>query len=54
MIAPMMSELASVARGIPGLGYAHVYGAFNLIYGIGSAVGPIITGQVSDYLVPHT
>jgi hypothetical protein len=25
---------------------AHVYGAFNLAYGIGSALGPIVGGQV--------
>ncbi|KZV77539.1 MFS general substrate transporter [Peniophora sp. CONT] len=50
IVAPMMSELAAVARGIPGLGYAHVYGAFNFIYGIGSAVGPIITGQMYERL----
>ncbi|KZV61838.1 MFS general substrate transporter [Peniophora sp. CONT] len=38
IVAPLMSELAAVARGIPGLGYAHVYGAFNLIFGVGSAM----------------
>ena len=25
---------------------AHVYGAFNLAYGIGSSVGPVVGGQV--------
>ncbi|VDC00288.1 unnamed protein product [Peniophora sp. CBMAI 1063] len=50
IVAPLMSELAAVARGIPGLGYAHVYGAFNLIFGVGSAVGPLITGQMYKHL----
>lgn len=32
------------------MGYAHVYGAFNLAYGVGSTVGPIIGGQVYEHL----
>ncbi|KAI0318746.1 major facilitator superfamily domain-containing protein [Amylostereum chailletii] len=38
LVAPLTTELASVARDIPGVGYAHVYGAFNLAYGLGSTV----------------
>ena len=29
---------------------AHVYGAFNLAYGIGSSVGPVVGGQV--FIIP--
>lgn len=47
-MTPLMSELATVSRSIEGVGYAHVYGAFNFIYGIGSALGPIIGGQIYD------
>ncbi|KAJ6626926.1 major facilitator superfamily domain-containing protein [Mycena sp. CBHHK59/15] len=36
MLSPIMAELAAVARGIEGVGYGHVYGAFNLVYGIGA------------------
>ncbi|KAL0950624.1 hypothetical protein HGRIS_007416 [Hohenbuehelia grisea] len=46
----MTAELAAAASSIEGVGYAHVYGAFNLVYGIGSAVGPIIGGQVYDHI----
>ncbi|KAK0215890.1 major facilitator superfamily domain-containing protein [Armillaria nabsnona] len=36
VLSPLTVELASVARSIDGIGYAHVYGAFNLAYGIGT------------------
>jgi len=42
------AELAAVARNNEGIGYAHTYGAFNLAYGVGNAVGPIIGGQLYD------
>jgi MFS family permease len=29
---------------------AHVYGAFNLAYGIGSACGPLVGGQIYDHV----
>ncbi|KAF5377253.1 hypothetical protein D9615_006365 [Tricholomella constricta] len=48
VISPLTAELAAIARELEGVGYAHVYGAFNIAYGIGSAVGPIIGGQVYD------
>ncbi|KAF8213645.1 major facilitator superfamily domain-containing protein [Mycena galopus ATCC 62051] len=35
LLSPIMAELAAVSRGIDGVGYGHVYGAFNLVYGIG-------------------
>ncbi|KAL4068371.1 major facilitator superfamily domain-containing protein [Scleroderma yunnanense] len=46
VVPPVTSELASVSRNLPGVGYAHVYGAFNLAFGIGTAVGPVIGGQI--------
>ncbi|TFY70057.1 hypothetical protein EVJ58_g23 [Rhodofomes roseus] len=49
-VSPLTAELASVTRQLDGVGYAHVYGAFNIAYGIGSAVGPIIGGQLYDHL----
>ncbi|EGO02763.1 hypothetical protein SERLA73DRAFT_176125 [Serpula lacrymans var. lacrymans S7.3] len=48
VVPPVTAELAAVSRSIPGVGYAHVYGAFNLAFGIGTAVGPIIGGQIYD------
>ena len=45
VVAPLTSELAAVSRHSEGIGYAHVFGAFNLAYGAGStsesASGPI-------------
>ncbi|KAI0072812.1 MFS general substrate transporter [Panus rudis PR-1116 ss-1] len=47
-LSPITAELAAVSRHYEGVGYAHVYGAFNLSYGVGSALGPIIGGQIYD------
>ncbi|KAF9015431.1 MFS general substrate transporter [Cyathus striatus] len=47
-ISPLTAELAATSRQIEGVGYAHVYGAFNLAYGIGNAVGPVVGGQLYD------
>ncbi|KAG2160104.1 major facilitator superfamily domain-containing protein [Suillus bovinus] len=49
VVAPVTTELASVSRQMTGVGYAHVYGAFNLAFGIGTAVGPVIGGQIYDH-----
>ncbi|OAX43593.1 MFS general substrate transporter [Rhizopogon vinicolor AM-OR11-026] len=49
VISPVTTELAAEARNMPGVGYAHVYGAFNLAFGIGTAVGPVIGGQMYDH-----
>ncbi|KAJ7226014.1 MFS general substrate transporter [Mycena pura] len=62
VLSPVMVELASVSRNIEGVGYGHVYGAFNLVYGIGmnyfifhsartnaqtgTTVGPVVGGQM--------
>ncbi|KAJ7022040.1 MFS general substrate transporter [Mycena alexandri] len=50
LLSPVMAELAAVSRGIDGVGYGHVYGAFNLVYGIGTALGPVIGGQMYAHL----
>ncbi|KAI7949969.1 hypothetical protein MJO28_008790 [Puccinia striiformis f. sp. tritici] len=42
--APIMQDLAEVVKVTPGLGYAHVYGIFNMIYSTGSLVGPLCVG----------
>ncbi|KAL0069388.1 hypothetical protein AAF712_003411 [Marasmius tenuissimus] len=38
--APLTAELARESKGMDGVGYAHVSGAFNLAYGIGNAGKP--------------
>lgn len=50
VVPPVTSELAAVSRGMQGVGYAHVYGAFNIAFGIGTAVGPVIGGQIYDHV----
>ncbi|KAF9454971.1 MFS general substrate transporter [Macrolepiota fuliginosa MF-IS2] len=49
-ISPLFAELAAVSRNIHGVGYAHVYAAFNVAYGIGTTVGPIAGGQMYDHI----
>ncbi|KAI0367508.1 MFS general substrate transporter [Pilatotrama ljubarskyi] len=49
-ISPVTAEFASVTRSLEGVGYGHVYGAFNVAYGIGSALGPVIGGQLYDHV----
>ncbi|KIY62829.1 MFS general substrate transporter [Cylindrobasidium torrendii FP15055 ss-10] len=50
IVSPLVSELAAVSRSIDGVGYAHVHGVFNFAFGVGSAVGPIIGGQLYDHV----
>ncbi|KAI6134157.1 MFS general substrate transporter [Pisolithus croceorrhizus] len=50
VVPPVTSELAAVSRNMQGVGYAHVYGAFNLAFGIGTAVGPVMGGQIYDHV----
>ncbi|XP_006454567.1 hypothetical protein AGABI2DRAFT_214792, partial [Agaricus bisporus var. bisporus H97] len=49
-ISPLTAELAAVSRSMQGVGYAHIYAAFNIAYGIGTSVGPIIGGQMYDHI----
>jgi DHA1 family solute carrier family 18 vesicular amine transporter 1/2 len=44
-----MADLAAVGHSMD-IGFAHVYGVFNLAYGLGNAVGPVIGGQVYDHV----
>lgn len=46
--APIMQDLAEVVKVTPGLGYAHVYGVFNMVYSIGALVGPLCVGGVME------
>ncbi|KAG8829799.1 hypothetical protein FRC17_006005 [Serendipita sp. 399] len=48
----LTTDLAAVSRQSEGIGYAHVFGAFNFAYSCASAVGPLIGGQVYAR-VPH-
>lgn len=48
VVAPLTAELADIGRNIDGVGYAHLYAAYNLAYGAGSTIGPIIGGQIYD------
>ncbi|KAA1076079.1 hypothetical protein PGT21_033801 [Puccinia graminis f. sp. tritici] len=42
--APIMQDLAEVVKATPGLGFAHVYGIFNMVYSTGAMVGPLVVG----------
>ncbi|KAK0216213.1 MFS general substrate transporter [Armillaria fumosa] len=44
------TEFASIARATEGIGYVHVYALSNLAYGIGASVGPVVGGQMYDYI----
>ncbi|EJD55284.1 MFS general substrate transporter [Auricularia subglabra TFB-10046 SS5] len=48
VMTPITAELAAVTRDIPGMGYAHSYGAFNMAYATGSILGPVLGGQIYD------
>ncbi|KAG5723161.1 hypothetical protein E4T56_gene238 [Termitomyces sp. T112] len=50
ILSPITAELARVSQGIEGVGYAHVYGVFNIAFGVGAAVGPLVGGQMYDNL----
>jgi len=50
IVSPVMADLAAVARNVEGIGYAHVYGIFNIAFSIGVGVGPVIGSQMYDHL----
>ncbi|KAH8120525.1 MFS general substrate transporter, partial [Phellopilus nigrolimitatus] len=50
LVSPLISELASIVRKVDGIGFAHIYGFFNLAFGVGSAVGPITAGLVYSHV----
>ncbi|KAF9808221.1 hypothetical protein IEO21_07940 [Rhodonia placenta] len=37
VVSPVTAELASITRTMDGVGYAHSYGTFNIIFGLGNA-----------------
>ncbi|KAJ7596783.1 major facilitator superfamily domain-containing protein [Mycena floridula] len=50
IVTPIMTELAAISAAIEGVGYAHIYGAFNLAFGVGTSVGPILGGQIYEHV----
>ncbi|KAJ3506089.1 hypothetical protein NLJ89_g7065 [Agrocybe chaxingu] len=50
VMSPLTAELAAVSRDLDGVGYGHIYGAFNLVYGVGTSIGPIVGGQMYDHI----
>ncbi|KAH9837913.1 MFS general substrate transporter [Rhodofomes roseus] len=48
--SPLTTELAAVTRSMEGVGYAHTYGTFNVVYGLANAAGSIVGGQVYGHL----
>lgn len=48
--APIMQDLAEVVKVTPGLGYAHVYGIFNMVYSTGALIGPLVVGGVFEHV----
>lgn len=50
VVTPLTADLAAVAREIDGIGYAHVFGAFNFCYAVASSIGPLIGGQIYSHV----
>ncbi|KAL5495566.1 hypothetical protein ACEPAI_1029 [Sanghuangporus weigelae] len=50
VVPPLTSELSSIVRNKNGVGFGHIYGFFNVMYGAGSAVGPIAAGQIYSHV----
>ncbi|EFP74743.2 uncharacterized protein PGTG_00699 [Puccinia graminis f. sp. tritici CRL 75-36-700-3] len=48
--APIMQDLAEVVKTTPGLGFAHVYGIFNMVYSTGALVGSLCVGGLLENL----
>ncbi|PCH43210.1 MFS general substrate transporter [Wolfiporia cocos MD-104 SS10] len=48
--SPITTEFAAVTRGMRGVGYAHTYGTFNVVMGLGNCAGSIIGGQIYAHL----
>lgn len=46
--APIMQDLSEVVKITPGLGYAHVYGIFNMVYSSGALIGPLCVGALLE------
>ncbi|KAA1114844.1 hypothetical protein PGT21_025184 [Puccinia graminis f. sp. tritici] len=48
--APIMQDLAEVVKTTPGLGFAHVYGIFNMVYSTGALIGSLCVGGLLENL----
>ncbi|PVG02132.1 MFS general substrate transporter [Serendipita vermifera] len=46
VVTPLIADLAASAKELDGIGYAHVFGAFNFAYSCASALGPLIGGYI--------
>jgi len=49
LAAPISQDLAEVVKATPGLGFAHVYGIFNLAFSVGALVGPLCVGALLQH-----
>ncbi|PVG02159.1 MFS general substrate transporter, partial [Serendipita vermifera] len=49
-VTPFTADLAAAARELDGIGYAHVFGAFNFAYACATAVGPLLGGQIYGHV----
>ncbi|OSX63063.1 hypothetical protein POSPLADRAFT_1046397 [Postia placenta MAD-698-R-SB12] len=47
--SPLTAELAAITRKIDGVGYAHTYGTFNIVFGVANAVGSVMGGQIYSH-----
>ncbi|KIJ65803.1 hypothetical protein HYDPIDRAFT_109824 [Hydnomerulius pinastri MD-312] len=50
VISPLTVELAAITRAMPGIGCAHTYGVFNMVFGIGNTAGSVVGGQIYGHL----
>ncbi|KAF9228298.1 MFS general substrate transporter [Gyrodon lividus] len=50
VVSPLSVELANVTRKMPGIGFAHTYGLFNIVFGIGNTVGSVVGGQIYGHV----
>ncbi|KAF9812727.1 hypothetical protein IEO21_06035 [Rhodonia placenta] len=47
--SPLTAELAAITRKMDGVGYAHTYGTFNIVFGVANAVGSVMGGQIYSH-----
>ncbi|GAA99059.1 uncharacterized protein L969DRAFT_74093 [Mixia osmundae IAM 14324] len=49
-VSPLSLDFGLCVLDIPGAGYAHVYGLFNIAFALGTLIGPILAGQLLQHL----
>lgn len=49
-VTPVTSDLASAAKELEGIGYAHVFGAFNFAYSCATVFGPLLGGLIYTHV----